>query len=205
MELYLIRHGETESNIEKRYLGWTESPLSEKGLCQAEKAGHILADKQINAIYCSDLSRASHTAQIIGRHYCLKPETTPLLREINFGQWEGLTYKEIEASWGSQVSCWLDNPFHKSAPGGETVKEVGERMQIFFRRLIKQYPDGQRVAAVSHGGSIRALLHSIMGLSRKSFWDIKIDNASISLVRFEDGESRVIYYNRTEHLQSECH
>jgi alpha-ribazole phosphatase len=203
LDLYLVRHGETESNIQKRYQGWTESPLSEDGLCQAEKAGRVLSEKQIDAIYCSDLRRASHTAEIIGLHNSLKPEATPLLREINFGQWEGLTFKEIEASWGNMVSRWLDDPFKKSAPEGETLLEVGERMRQFVNRLVEQYPDGRRIVAVSHGGSIRALLHNILGLDSKSFWDISIENASISLVRYLNGESRVIYYNRTDHLESE--
>ena len=202
LELYLVRHGETESNIKKRYQGWTESILTEKGLLQAERVGQFLAHKKISALYASDLSRAAHTAQVIGSHSVLKPEINPLLREINFGHWEGLTFDEIKATWPQEVTLWMDNPFRRSAPAGETIVEVGERMQLFVKNLSRLYPDGLRVAAVSHGGSIRALLHSIMNLNKQTFWEIAIENASVSLVRLKGGRQAVEYYNHTEHLSS---
>lgn len=203
MELYLVRHGETESNLEKRYLGWTESPLSDKGLRQAEKAAFFLAGEKIEALYCSDLNRALHTARVIGASCGLRPEITPLLREINFGQWEGLTFDEIESAWGKRISDWIDDPFHKSAPGGETLKEVCERMLSFTAYLERIYPEGKRVAAVSHGGSIRALLYKVMGLDTKGFWAIKIDNASVSLIHRENKRYKIVYYNRNHHIEAD--
>ncbi|MFU8795391.1 MAG: alpha-ribazole phosphatase [Dethiobacteria bacterium] len=203
MEIYLIRHGETESNLQRRYQGWTESPLSDNGLRQAEKVGFFLAEKNIEALYCSDLNRALHTARVIGAGSGIKPQITPLLREIHFGQWEGMTFDEIEAAWGAMISEWIDDPFHKAAPGGETLKEVCERMQSFLIRMQEIYPDGKRIAVVSHGGSIRALLYSVLGLDTKSFWELKIDNASVSLIRLEGGRFKVVYYNRNHHLEED--
>jgi len=200
MELYLVRHGETESNKERRYQGWTESPLSKKGIAQAEKAGFFLGGQKIEGLYCSDLQRAVNTARVIGALSGLKPEVTDLLREINFGQWEGLTYDEIEDGWGSSIRLWLDDPFNKAAPGGETLGQVCERMKNFLGRLSDQFSDGQRIVAVSHGGSIRALLYHVLDLDKKSFWDIKIDNASVSLIRKEGRYFKVVYCNRTDHL-----
>jgi broad specificity phosphatase PhoE len=200
MELYLIRHGETESNREKRYTGWTESPLSPYGLRQAEKAGSFLAARGIDELYCSDLQRAIGTAQVIGVCSKLEPCPTPLLREIHFGQWEGLTYKEIEQRWKTKIREWLDDPFKRSAPGGETIEEVCRRLQIFIERLEQSGKDRKRVALVSHGGTIRAFLYDLLVLDRKSFWDMRIDNASISLLRREDGCYKIIYRNRLDHL-----
>jgi alpha-ribazole phosphatase len=202
MELYLIRHGETESNKERRYQGWTESPLSAAGVRQAEEAGFFLAGQKIEALYCSDLKRAINTARVIGAGSGLKPVVTSLLREIHFGQWEGLTFDQIEAVWGEEISLWLDDPFHKSAPGGETLREVCARMQAFIEHLEQGAPDCRRIAAVSHGGSIRALLYHVLNLDKNSFWDIKIDNASISLIRKEEGRFKVVYYNRIHHLEA---
>jgi len=202
MELYLVRHGETESNKERRYQGWTESPLSKKGARQAEKAGFFLGGEKIAGLYCSDLKRAVNTARVIGAGSGLKPVITPLLREINFGQWEGLTFDEIEATWGEEINRWLDDPFHKSAPGGETLGEVCARMRSFLEQLEKNVPIGQRIAAVSHGGSIRALLYHVLNLDRESFWNLKIENASVSLIRKEGGRFKVVYYNRVHHLQA---
>ncbi len=200
MELYLVRHGETESNKQKRYQGWTESPLSEKGLRQAENAGLFLSRMEVSAVYSSDLNRAVNTAQVIGAARGLKPKVTPLLREIHFGEWEGLTFEEIEKSWGHQISSWLDDPFHKAAPGGETLEKVCQRMRIFLEEVSGIHQDGDRLVAVSHGGSIRALLYNLLSLDLPSFWEIRIDNASISLVRREGEQFKVAYYNRTDHL-----
>lgn len=200
MDLYLIRHGETESNKERRYQGWSESPLSDIGLRQAEKASFFLASQEIDALFCSDLNRALHTARVIGAGCGLKPEITPLLREIHFGEWEGLTFDQIEASWGDRISAWLDNPFERSAPGGETLKEVCDRMLEFIEHLSKNCPDSKSIAAVSHGGSIRALLYQVLNLDLESFWKMKIDNASVSLIRNENGRFKVVYYNRVHHL-----
>jgi alpha-ribazole phosphatase len=200
MELYLIRHGETESNKERRYQGWSESPLSDLGLRQAEKASFFLAGQEIDALFCSDLNRALHTAKVIGAGCGLKPEVTPLLREIHFGEWEGLTYEQIEASWGDRISAWLDNPFERSAPGGETLIEVCDRMREFIEQLSKERPGTKKVAVVSHGGSIRTLLYQVLNLDLESFWKIKIDNASVSLIRRENGRFKVVYYNRVHHL-----
>ncbi len=205
MDLYLVRHGETKSNIERRYQGWSESPLSQAGIRQAEKAAHFLGRQNLSGLYCSDLSRAFHTARVIGNSSGLKPEATPLLREINFGQWEGLNYEEIENGWGNEIRLWLDDPFNNSAPNGETLGEVSERMRNFLEHLTEQSRDEKRIAAVSHGGSIRALLYHVLDLDTSSFWDIKIDNASISLIRKEKEKFKVVYYNRTDYLEMEKH
>ncbi len=203
MELYLIRHGETESNREKRYRGWSESALSQKGVRQSEMAGFFLAGQNIEALYCSDLKRAAATARVIGASCGLEPAVTPLLREINFGQWEGLTYDQIEAEWGEQISLWLDDPFNRSAPGGETLDQVFERMQSFLDHLSVEYRPGQRIAAVTHGGAIRAVLYRVLDQGLNSFWDIKIDNASISLLSRTGDRFEVVYYNRVHHLGTE--
>ena len=203
MELYLIRHGETESNRQKRYKGWTESSLSEKGIRQAEQAAAFFSSKGIDAIYCSDLERAHNTARFIEKRTGIQPAVTPLLREINFGCWEGMTYNEIESSWGEEIRRWIDDPFCRSAPGGETLTTVCDRMQSFLDYLGGRYSNGQRIAAVSHGGSIRALLYQVMYLAPQDFWDIKIDNASITKLQKVDNHFQVVYYNHTVHLECE--
>ncbi len=201
MDLYLVRHGETESNIERRYQGWSESPLSQAGIRQAEKTAHFLGRQNLSGLYCSDLSRAFHTARVIGNPTGLKPEVTPLLREINFGRWEGMTFDEIEQQWGCEIRSWLDDPFNRSAPDGETLDQVCARMKSFLEHLEQQANDGQSIAAVSHGGSIRALLFNVLGMDTAGFWDLKVANASISLIRRESGRFKVAYYNRTDHLE----
>ncbi len=201
MEVYLVRHGETEGNLEKRYMGWTETPLSKRGIRQAEEAGFFLAGQNICGLHCSDLQRAVVTARIIGTGCGLEPVVTPLLREINFGRWEGLTYNQIEASHGDAIRLWHDDPLRKSAPGGETLTAVYERMRRFLDRLANEAGDGKRIAAVSHGGAIRALLYKVLNIGKSNLWEIKIDNASVSLFRREGDRYKVVYYNRTDFLE----
>ncbi|MFO7952519.1 MAG: histidine phosphatase family protein [Bacillota bacterium] len=204
MEVYLVRHGETESNKEKRFQGWSESPLSPKGLHQAREAGFFLGRKEIDAVYASDLKRAIHTARIIGASCGLKPVESPLLREINFGQWEGLTYNEIEAQWGNLIREWFDDPFCRSAPGGETLEDVRQRLYSFIGELLKhEWSSGnQRLVLVSHGGAIRVLLYYALRLNREQFWNLRIENASVSLINLEKERVEVVYYNRVDHLES---
>ena len=203
MDLYLVRHGETESNKQKRYQGWTESPLSTLGIRQAEMVGFFLAAQKIEGLYSSDLKRAVNTARVIGVSSGLEPVVTPLLREIHFGEWEGQTFNEIEKTWGNEISAWLDDPFHVAPPGGETLGQVCARMHSFLEQLAGQVSEGKRIAAVTHGGSIRALLYQVLNLDHSSFWDIKIDNASVSLLRKEGDCFKVVYYNRVHHLETE--
>lgn len=200
MELYLVRHGETESNTEKRYRGWTESPLTPEGIRQAEEVGYFLAGQNIKRLFCSDLKRAEKTARVIGAGSGLEPVVTPLLREINFGHWEGFTYDELEMKFGDAIRLWFDDPFKRAAPGGETLTDVYMRMEKFLVQLINETSDGERIAAVSHGGSIRALLFKILNPGKNNFWDIKIDNASVSLIHREGSKFKVVYYNRSDYL-----
>lgn len=201
LELYLVRHGETVANREKRFQGWTESPLSEQGLWQAEKAGLFLGKMKIDSVYSSDLQRAVHTAEAIGQKCGLEPRSSFLLREINFGRWEGLTYDEIEAGWGEEIKSWFDDPFTRSAPGGENIEQVGQRMLSFLHGLENEQPAQQRLVVVSHGGSIRALLQAVMKLDREKFWNLQVDNASISLLCREHEQFRIVYNNYVEHLE----
>ena len=93
MIFYLVRHGEIESNIKKVYAGWSEEPLTERGVRQAEKAGELLKDKGIDALYCSPLRRAVQTAEIIGGIIGKTPILVKNFKEMRLGLWEGLSVR----------------------------------------------------------------------------------------------------------------
>ncbi len=200
MELYIVRHGESQANMERRYSGWTETPLSSEGLRQAEKAGFFLADFKPDMLYCSDLQRARDTAGAIGQVCSLQPIETPLLREIHFGQWEGKTFNEIDTEYPSEVKKWLEDPITNAPPGGETVADVNNRMLSFIESMKLENKSAARIVAVSHGGSIRALLHSVFNYDSNSFWEIRIANTSINLFLLENDGLKSSYYNFTGHL-----
>jgi len=199
MEIFLIRHGETVDNKEGRYRGWTESSLSPEGKLQAELVAKALEDWKIDKLYSSDLERALHTAQAIGQRCRLEPVTSPLLREINFGIFEGMTYEEIISSYEDKLFAWLDNPFEKSPPEGEDLGTVCRRMQSFVDQL-NHNNSSAKVALVCHGGIIRTWLFNLLNWGKEEFWNLSVANASISLVSYTAGNGTVVYHNYTEHL-----
>lgn len=145
--LLLVRHGETDWNADGRLQGQTDRPLSEFGRRQAVQLANELADEEFDAIYASDLSRASETAQIVGERLGLPVEIDPDLREKNWGTWEGLTTVERD----------------RVEFVGESTEAHRERMLRALRRIAERHPDGGRVLVVTHGGSMRRVQTAALG------------------------------------------
>lgn len=149
----LIRHGQTNWNLEGRYQGQSDVPLNEKGLAQAGSLAERLKDNMFTAIYSSDLQRAGQTAEPIANLLGLPIQFEPRLREINQGQWEGVLVEEIKARYAEIWSQRTVDPANVRPPGGETVGEVAERIYAALDDIARLFPDG-RVLIVSHGLSI---------------------------------------------------
>jgi broad specificity phosphatase PhoE len=148
-ELLLVRHGETDWNLENRVQGHTDTPLNDTGLEQARELADRLAAEPLVAAYASDLVRARDTAAIAARVHGLDVILDPDLREKNFGSWEGLTDLEILERFPDAVrGGWGD---------GETTEAVAERAVAAVDRIRTHHPVGT-VLVVSHGGAIRAIL-----------------------------------------------
>ncbi len=144
-ELLLVRHAETEWNREGRWQGHADPPLNEAGRAQAHALATTLAGERLDAIYSSDLRRATETAEILGAALGHPVTTDPDLREIDVGSWSGLTREEVAV----QFPDWETHD-------GESREALGERVVAAVRRIAGRHPEG-RVLIVSHGGSIRAL------------------------------------------------
>jgi broad specificity phosphatase PhoE len=151
-EMLLVRHGETDWNLERRVQGHTDRPLNATGLEQAHALAEQLAGETLVAVYASDLARARETAAIVARAHGLEVILDPGLREKNFGTWEGLTDVEIEERFPAAVrGGWGD---------GETTEAVTERALAVIDRIRARHPTGT-VLVVSHGGPLRAILASL--------------------------------------------
>ena len=144
--LLIARHGETEWNREERYQGHADPPLNATGRAQAEELGARLAGEPLDAIYTSDLRRASQTAEIVGRRLGLPVGHEPGLREIDVGSWQGLTKAQLDG-----------RPWD-----GETYEQHSERVLRAVRQIAARYPNG-RVLVVSHGGTLRRLQTVVLG------------------------------------------
>jgi len=148
--LYLIRHGETDWNVEGRWQGHADVPLNERGLQQAAQIAQKLTGAGLAAIYSSDLQRAQETAQAISAATRLPVQTDPRLREINQGEWQGLLAEEVEARYGDILRRRRLDPLDTGPPGGETVKQVLGRVIAAIDEIRRHHPL-ERVAVVSHG------------------------------------------------------
>jgi alpha-ribazole phosphatase len=196
MKIFLVRHGITESNKQKRYVGWTDVELSPEGCAQAEALAPGLSSRQITGLYSSDLRRAAKTAEILGTRCGIKPVTTPLLREMNFGEWEGLCYEEILSAYEKELRLWYDDPFHRSPPGGEDLRGVCQRTRAFLEELWLREDRNGNFVVVSHGGAICSIIHHYLGLKQERFWELTVDNASVSLLEKDADYVQVSYVNK---------
>ena len=154
-----VRHGETRENRQGRYLGHRDVPLSDTGIAQAKRLAKRLQETTAGpaAIFTSDLRRCTRTAEILAWQWGIKPQTAPALRELSFGDWEGLTYQQLMQSDPERASRWYDDPFTHSPPNGESLRELGQRVDEWLRRLLNASTvhGDKPVLLVAHGGVIR--------------------------------------------------
>jgi len=180
-KLLLVRHGETELNSAERYWGSNDVRLSAAGLGQAEKLRHCLAAEKIDAIYSSDLSRASVTAETIASGRQLEVITCAELREINFGKLEGLTFKEISQLYPEVTKLWLNWSFTLKFPGGESVDELNTRVSKFLGKLEK-HAWKETILIVAHSAPLRLLVCHLLGIELQHWRQFRLDLASLSIL-----------------------
>ncbi len=200
-ELIIVRHGETKWNNMHRYQGIMDIELNETGYEQAQKAAEFLKDKKLNCVYASDLKRARNTAEIISKHHNLQPNTLAGLREMNFGDWEGMNFKEIERDYYDLFEKWKEDPTSVSPPGGEMLAEFQKRIIDSLEKIISNQQGDNTVLVVSHGGAIRIMLAYYLKIPLQYFWRIDIDNASVSKMVFFDDAPIIKFVNCTTHLE----
>lgn len=181
--LHLIRHGQTDWNVEKRYQGSQDIPLNERGRLQAYDAKEALSDKAFAGIYSSDLKRALETAEIIRGEEDHAIITFSELRETCYGCLEGKTLAEIESEFGTHQENHQITLHHKIVPDMESGFEVLQRVLPTLELIAKQHQD-EDVLVVTHGGVIRALL---VHLANYDWSTTKIHNGQVvTFVYFEN-------------------
>ena len=200
--LFLARHGLTDWNTTGRFQGQSDIPLNTTGLRQAAALGKRLATTEINIVYSSDLLRAWGTAQAIMHYHSCPLTPEPRLREVNFGDWEGLTYNEIQERSPQVLSTWQADVLNTAAPNGETLNQLAERVQAVLDTITADHPVGN-VLLVAHGGSLQALLCLALGLSPQAYLQFSLSPASLSEVRLYSEGATLNLLNDTCHLEAE--
>jgi len=198
--LLLLRHGQTELSVERRYSGRGNPDLTALGREQAARAAKYLAAKgDIAAVVTSPLGRARETAQAAAQALDVPVRVLDALTETDFGEWEGLTFTEAAQRDPELHQRWLGDP-SLPAPGGESFAQVRERVEAARRDLLALYP-GQNVVVVSHVTPIKTLLQLALEVGPSLLYRLHLDLASLSIAEFyPDGGSSVRLVNDTSYL-----
>lgn len=200
-KVFLIRHGEVEWNRENTYIGATDLPLNSEGRLQADRLADRLECEQISAIYSSDLMRAWHTAEIIAERFGVAVRAVPDLREMNYGEWEGLSESEIRERYGEVHSKWRENPADVRIPGGDTLTELRDRAFPAFCRIVEAHPDGN-VAVVAHKSTNRVILCCLLGIEINNYRRIGQGNSALNVIEGrKDGVFMIHSINECCHLR----
>lgn len=200
-QLLLVRHGETDHNLEHRFQGHSDLGLNQHGLAQAQALRDHLAEVSFTAILCSDLQRAAQTAEIIAERHEVEVIADPALREMDFGEWEGLTYAEIEKKYPRELADWREEMASHPPPGGENLDDFTDRV----RRPLDDIMSGcmqEKVLIVSHGGVLQVMCCLALGLPPHSYWQFRIELASISAMSFYPQGVVLNKLNDTGHLEN---
>lgn len=180
----LIRHGQTDWNVEGRYTGQADIPLNNTGREQAGEAAAQLRDAPPDVIYSSDLQRARETAEIIAREFTLGVHVDKRLREIDQGDWEGMLFPDIKQRFEREFERQRSDPLNVGPPGGETIGQVWERVVAAADDISHQHPHA-RVALVSHGLALAMIKARGLGEPVDRIWEIIPPNAQVEGVEWD--------------------
>ncbi len=200
MNIYLIRHGETDYNRARRLQGVTDIPLNARGIELAEKTAEKLKDIQFDRIYSSPLIRAWKTAEIIRGNRDIEIIPTEGLREISFGDYEGLTILDEKYNIPDPDFCDFFNAPEKyhTPPNGESIEQLKKRTTAFMWEIIRapEYQD-LTILMSSHGAAIRGMLFGLQNLPVSQFWGSGVHkNCAVTLIRAEQGRFQIEFENK---------
>jgi len=184
-KIYLIRHGEIGDGEERRYNGHRDVPLSDRGIDQVMRLSRFLRNAGLQAVYTSDLGRALKSAEIIARVHGVQPVVEKGLKEYCFGEWEGMTFSEIEKKYPDAFGAWAANPVMFSPVGGESTQGVRNRAITTFEKIIGRHQD-ENIAIVSHGGVIRIILCELLGIPLENLFRLEQNFAALNIIEMWD-------------------
>ena len=197
--LILIRHGQSEYNLIRKYTGQTDVELTDKGRLQAEITGRfILENYSIDAVISSDLKRAIDTARPIAEPLGLQIKTDARLREIYAGDRQGMYFAEVEEKFREEYAYYKSNRSTSRTPNGEGMCDVLVRVEKAVREIAEEY-DGKTVLISTHNGPIMALEVPVMG--RELGDTSSLPNNSITEIEYEGGGWKLIKLGYDEHLK----
>lgn len=200
-EIYLVRHGQTESNQAGKIQGQSNSPLSPLGIQQSKALAQRLKGIKFSSFISSPLERALETSRHLGNEINMAPEADRNFQEISFGEVEGLTWPEVEILHPELCKQWKYHVLDKSLPGGESRQDLVSRVMPALQKLVKTHP-GQKILVVTHGGLLAAIFGEVLGIPSGTRPQCAIDNTSINILRFKNNKWKIKTWGDTAHLEN---
>lgn len=197
-KLYITRHGQTVWNLERRFQGQKGSPLTEQGIKGAENLRDRLKETKFEAIYSSPLARAYETAEIIKGDRNLRVITEDRIKEMGFGDWEGMEAVKVKENYPDKFNNLWNNPTEYISDKGETYQQLYDRV-IPVIEEIKENHQGN-VLIVAHGIVLAMILLYVKGRPLKDLWEDKVlPNTSLTIVEAENDKFNIELYGDISH------
>jgi probable phosphoglycerate mutase len=202
MKLYVVRHGETEWNALGKMQGWKDSPLSEKGVLNAQRLGQRLSQIDFDFVCCSPLGRTSETAKHILGNRETNFSYNSAFQEMGFGAWEGMYHDEIKNLYPTQQHNYWNAPHLYETNGGETYEIFIDRVKNGLDGLI-QSSSFNNVLLVTHAAVIKAIFAIVYKRDLMDFWSPPFTyDTCLSILEVENGELRVLMEPDISHLEA---
>jgi probable phosphoglycerate mutase len=190
MRFFIVRHGETDWNVEGRFQGQQDTELSERGLAQGDRVAAFLAPHKFEAVVSSPLKRALVTGEKIAAACGVGTvEIFPEFSEIHHGEWEGLLSTEVASRWPDLLAAWHASPHTVVMPGegGESLRDVQTRAVAAAEKIALKYSGD--VCLTAHDAVIKVLLCHFLATPLSSFWHFQIANCGLTVVELKEGRS----------------
>jgi probable phosphoglycerate mutase len=198
-QIIVVRHGQTVWNTERRFQGHLDSPLTPRGVSEAEALGRRLVNQRFDALYSSDLGRALETARIISAATAHPVNSDARLRERHLGAFQGKTGKEIGAAYPEAYEIYRRRDPDFIVPGGESLRQQAERNFSCLEELAERYA-GACLVVVTHGGVLSAILRHVLSIPFDATRRFEFPNSSLNIFTFGDGYWTLRTWGDISHL-----
>lgn len=199
VKLILVRHALTVDNQKSRLSGHIDSSISEEGREQIDKITNYLKDFDIDKIYTTTSSRTKDTVKKLSELKFIEIIEKESLKEISFGDFEGLTFDEIKDKYPKEFQDMIEKGYEYKYPNGESLIDSYNRVCIELDNIISNN-DNRTILICSHGGTIRNIITYLISNSYKYHWNFKIDNGSVTILEVQDGFTVITSMNNTSFI-----
>lgn len=185
MRLWLVRHGETEANVAGLYSGHAPTPLTERGIAQAQTLGRLLRNVPVDNVLCSELERARHTTQLVLEDREVAVRNMPELNEMFFGDWEMRHHRDLAREDAENYAVWCNDWQNATPTNGEGFQAFTLRVERFIAQLA-DYKACQNLLVVSHQGVLSVLIARLLSMPAAAMWHFRVEQGCWSAIDFCD-------------------